>query len=62
MRASDTMSSAPMFAGTRVPVQNLFNYLESGPTIERFLQDFPTVSHKQAVDVLEAPKYALMAA
>ena len=47
------MSGAPCFAGTRVPVQSLFEHLEAGDTLEVFLDDFPGVTHDQAVAVLE---------
>ena len=49
----EIMSGTPCFAGTRVPVKNLFDYLESGESLESFLSDFPTVEHTQAVEVLE---------
>lgn len=42
-----------MFAGTRVPVKNLFDYLEAGEPLEEFLIDFPNVSRAHAVAVLE---------
>ncbi len=47
------LSGKPCFAGTRVPIQNLFDYLEGGETIEDFLEGFPGVSREQAVAVLE---------
>jgi uncharacterized protein (DUF433 family) len=49
----DTMSGMPVFAGTRVPIKNLFDYLEAGDTLDEFLQDFPTISRSHAVAVLE---------
>jgi uncharacterized protein (DUF433 family) len=49
----DTMSGIPVFAGTRVPIKNLFDYLEAGDTLDEFLQDFPTISRNHAVAVLE---------
>ena len=42
-----------IFAGTRVPIKNLFDYLETGETIDYFLDDFEGVSREQAVKVLE---------
>lgn len=42
-----------MFAGTRVPIKNLFDYLEAGDPLEEFLIDFPNVSREHAVAVLE---------
>lgn len=49
----DKVSGTPVFAGTRVPIQNLFDYLEGGDTIEDFLEGFPPVTREQAVHVLE---------
>ncbi|MDQ5865682.1 MAG: DUF433 domain-containing protein [Chloroflexota bacterium] len=47
------MSGTPVFAGTRVPIRNLFDYLEGGDTLDEFLDDFPTVTLAHAVAVLE---------
>ena len=47
------LSGQPIFRGTRVPIKALFDYLENGETIEEFLLDFPGVTRKQAVSVLE---------
>ncbi|MFO1287666.1 MAG: DUF433 domain-containing protein [Rubrivivax sp.] len=55
------MSGALCFAGTRVPVKNLFDYLEGSSSLEQFLDDFPTVSREQAVAVLEAARGGLAA-
>lgn len=49
-----------MFAGTRVPVQNLLDYLEGGKSIHEFLSDFPTVKLKQVLAVLEAMKHSIL--
>jgi uncharacterized protein (DUF433 family) len=49
----ETMSGAPVFRGTRVPVRNLFHYLESGKTLNDFLAHFPSVTQAQAIAVLE---------
>lgn len=46
------MSGAPVFAGTRVPVQNLIDYLAGGHDIDEFLADFPTVRREQAHELL----------
>ena len=48
----ERMSGAPCFSGTRVPVKNLFDYLEGGQSVEAFLADFEGVSREQAVAVL----------
>ena len=52
----EIMSGAPCFAGTRVPIQNLMDYLEGGDSIDDFLDGFPTVSREQVIAFLEAPK------
>lgn len=57
-RDPEVMSGALCFAGTRVPVKNLFDYLEGTSTLEDFLEDFPTVSRERAVAVLEAARMA----
>ena len=49
-----------MFAGTRVPVQTLFDYLEEGDNLDEFLDDFPAVSKEHAVKVLEKMKEAVL--
>ena len=48
----DLVSGAPCFAGTRVPIKNLFDYLEGGESLEDFLEGFPGVSREQALGVL----------
>lgn len=55
------LSGTPVFQGTRVPVQTLLDYLEADDSIETFLADFPTVTHEQAVAVLEVAKEKLLA-
>jgi len=50
----EIMSGALCFLGTRVPVKNLFDYLEGSSSLEEFLEGFPTVSRERAVAVLEA--------
>jgi len=57
----DRLSGTPVFAGTRVPVQTLIDYLEAGDPLEAFLKDFPSVSREHAVAVLEVAKSALLA-
>ena len=49
----DILGGTPVFSGTRVPIKNLFDYLETGETIEIFLEDFEGVSKEQVVRVLE---------
>ncbi len=60
-RSDAVMSGAVVFAGTRVPVQTLLDYLEEGDTLDSFLQDFPTVSREHAVAVLELAKESVLA-
>jgi uncharacterized protein (DUF433 family) len=55
-RDDDILGGTPVFAGTRVPVQTLFDYLEEGDTLDEFLDDFPTVTRDHAVKVLEKMK------
>jgi uncharacterized protein (DUF433 family) len=62
IRDPDIMHGVPVFQGTRVPVQTLFDYLEGGETLEDFLEGFPTVSRESAVQVLEEAKQLLLAA
>lgn len=52
-RDPDVMHGTPVFRGTRVPVQALFDYLEGGDSLEEFLKGFPTVSRELAIQVLE---------
>ena len=57
----EIMGGTPVFAGTRVPVQNLIDCLEAGDSIDLFLYDFPTVSREQVIAVLEAAKEDMLA-
>ena len=57
----EIMSGAPCFAGTRVPIQNLIDYLEGGDSIEDFLEGFPGVSREQVIAFLEEAKESLLA-
>jgi uncharacterized protein (DUF433 family) len=50
---AERMSGAPCFAGTRVPVRSLFDYVEAGDGLETFLDDFPGVTREQAIAVME---------
>ena len=49
----EILGGIPVFRGTRVPVQNLIDYLTTGETIDAFLDDFPTVRREQVVQFLE---------
>jgi uncharacterized protein (DUF433 family) len=55
------LSGAPIFTGTRVPVQALFDYIEAGDPLDEFLEDFPNVSREHAVAVLEMARQAAIA-
>jgi uncharacterized protein (DUF433 family) len=60
-RDPETMHGIPVFRGTRVPVQTLFDYLEGGETLEDFLEGVPTVPRTLAVAALEEAKQLLIA-
>lgn len=49
----EIQSGAPVFAGTRVPIQNLFDYIEEGDSLDVFLTQFPSVTRKMAVSLLQ---------
>jgi uncharacterized protein (DUF433 family) len=49
----EILGGTPVFFGTRVPIKNLFDYLETGDTIEVFLEDFEGVSRNQVIRILE---------
>ena len=58
----EILYGTPVFEGTRVPIQNLFDYLEGGETLDEFLDDFPSVSKGQAIEVLRLAEQALIPA
>lgn len=58
---SEILGGTPVFIGTRVPVQNLIDYLEHGRDLDTFLNDFPSVGRAQAIAVLEEAKERLLA-
>ncbi|HKO54632.1 MAG TPA: DUF433 domain-containing protein [Thermoanaerobaculia bacterium] len=55
----EIMSGTPVFVGTRVPVYNLFDYLEAGDSLDKFLASFPSVTREQAIAALELAKEAV---
>ncbi len=59
-RDPSIMGGAPVFAGTRVPVQTLLDYLEAGDSIDEFLVGFPSVKREQVVAFLEQAKDRLV--
>ena len=56
----EIMGGTPVFVGTRVPLQNLIDYLEGGESVEDFLDAFPTVKREQVVAVIEAGKLKML--
>ena len=56
----EIMGGATVFRGTRVPLQNLIDYLEGGESIEDFLDGFPSVKREQVIAVIEAAKMTLL--
>ena len=57
----DILGGTPVFAGTRVPVQTLLDYIEGGESIDEFLEGFPTVSREQVIAFLEEAKARMLA-
>jgi uncharacterized protein (DUF433 family) len=55
----EILGGTPVFRGTRVPIQSLFDHLEDGVSIDEFINDFPTGSREQAVEVLELAEQVL---
>jgi uncharacterized protein (DUF433 family) len=55
----EILGGTPVFTGTRVPVQTIFDYLEGGDDVNEFLDDFPSVSKEAALEVLEMAKKSL---
>jgi uncharacterized protein (DUF433 family) len=60
-RDPEILSGEPVFVGTRVPLRNLFDYLEAGDSLEVFLDEFPDVTKEQAVAALELAREAVTA-
>jgi uncharacterized protein (DUF433 family) len=54
----DILKGTPVFAGTRVPFRILFDYLETGETIDAFIAEYPSVSRHQVIASLEQAKFA----
>jgi uncharacterized protein (DUF433 family) len=61
VRDPQILRGIPCFRGTRVPFQNLLDYLEAGDTLDEFLEQFPTVTREMAVEALETAKESLLA-
>src|SRR5204863_8543374 len=57
----DILGGTPVFAGSRVPIQSLFDYLEGGETLDEFLRQFPSVGRDQAIAALDLARTTLLA-
>ena len=57
----EIMGGTPVFAGTRVPIQNFFDSIETGETVDEFLDGFPSAHRKQVLGLLEVTKQILFA-
>ena len=57
----DILDGTPVFVGTRVPVQSLFDYLEGGETLDEFIRQFPSVRRGQAIAALDIARVTLLA-
>jgi uncharacterized protein (DUF433 family) len=57
---SEIMGGTPVFKGTRVPIETLFDYIEGGEPLSEFLEDFPTVTQAQVLQLLEEVKSELI--
>ncbi len=56
---TETMGGTPVFTGTRVPIQALFDYIETGETLDEFLENFPSVEKEYAIEVLKMARKTL---
>ena len=56
----EVLGGTPVFVGTRVPVQSLFDYLEGGETLDEFLRQFPSVKREQALAALELARNSVL--
>ena len=61
VRDPEILGGTPCFRGTRVPFKNLLDYIETGETLDEFLEDFPSVTRKMAIEALETAKDSLLA-
>ena len=59
-RSPEIQGGTPVFRGTRVPVRTLIDYLENGERLEEFLEEFPTVTREQAIQVMELASEAIL--
>lgn len=56
----EVLSGMPVFYGTRVPIKNLFDYIETGNTLEKFLEEFPSVKKEQVISLMELAENILI--
>ena len=56
---SEVLGGTPVFRGTRVPIESLFDHLENGVSLDEFLDDFPSVGREQAIEVLSLAEEVL---
>lgn len=56
----EVLGGTPVFVGTRVPVQSLFDYLEGGETLDEFLRQFPSVKREQVLAALEMARDSVL--
>ena len=59
-RDPEILGGTPVFAGTRVPIKAIFDYLEAGDDLDEFLDDFPSVSREQAIGILTVARENLI--
>jgi uncharacterized protein (DUF433 family) len=59
--SADYLTGSPIFTGTRVPVEALFDYIEGGDSLDLFLKDFPNISREHAIAVLELARRTALA-
>ena len=59
-RDPEILGGTPCFRGTRVPFRNLLDYIETGETLDEFLEDFPSVTREMAIGALEKAKELLL--
>lgn len=59
---AEILGGTPVFKGTRVPVQSLFDHLEAGDSIDDFLEGFPSVRREQVIAILEKSRHQILSA
>jgi len=59
-RDPEIMGGTPVFMGTRVPIKNLLDYIQHGPTVDEFLDEFPTVEREQVLQLIALMRHLLL--